>query len=156
MPPADETPHLPLSSGAGLHSLAARLYPVVRSITGPGVRETLSILGEHAPIAIHGVDTGSRVFDWTVPKEWVFTSARLVGPDGDVIVDAATQNLHVLNFSVGFSGRMPLSELRPHLFTAPASPARTPYRTSYWQENWGLCLPQHVLDSLPDGEYEVE
>ena len=156
MRPDNAAATLPLSSGAGLHELAARLYPIARSISGPGVRETLSILGEHAPIEVSGVATGTPVFDWVVPKEWDFRSARLVGPDGDTIGDATVQNLQVLNFSIGFRGRLALSELRPHLFTIPGKPDRIPYRTSYWAENWGLCLPQRVLDSLTEGEYQVE
>lgn len=105
---------------------------------------------------VHELATGTEVFDWAVPSEWIFKGARLVAPDGRVIVDAAAQNIQVLNFSIGFSGRVPLSQLREHLFSLSASPERIPYRTSYWRENWGFCLPHRVVESLPDGEYEVE
>ena len=145
-----------LSSGESLHALAARLYPIPRSITGPGVRETLEILRGHIPLNVREVPTGTPVFDWVVPKEWHFRTARLTGPDGNVIVDAATQNLQVLNFSTGFRGRIPLAELREHLFSLPDSPERTPYRTSYWSDNWGFCLPHRVVESLAPGTYEVE
>lgn len=145
----------PLSHGAALHALAARLYRIPRSITGPGVRETLAILGESAPIAIRSVASGTPVLDWEVPREWRFRSARLTAPDGRVIADAAVHNLHVLNFSVGFRGRLPLAELRDHLFTLPAQPERIPYRTSYYREAWGFCLPHAVVEALPEGEYDV-
>lgn len=145
----------PLSRGDALHALVARLYRIPRSITGPGVRETLAILAEQAPIATRAIPSGTRVFDWEVPKEWRFRSARLVAPDGAVVADAAVHNLHVLNFSAGFHGRLPLAELREHLFSLPERPERIPYRTSYYREAWGFCLPHRVVESLPEGEYEV-
>ncbi|HSM12741.1 MAG TPA: DUF4910 domain-containing protein [Thermoanaerobaculia bacterium] len=146
----------PLSTGERLHALAAQLYPIPRSIAGPGVVETLRVLGEHAPIAIGGVDSGTPLFDWTAPREWVLRGARLTGPDGRVIADAAAHNLHVLNYSTGFRGRLPLAELREHLFSLPDRPDAVPYRTSYYREAWGFCLPHRVVESLPEGEYEVE
>jgi aminopeptidase-like protein len=145
----------PLSRGDALHALAARLYRIPRSITGPGVRATLAALAEHAPIALRSIPSGTPVFDWEVPKEWRFRSARLVAPDGAVVADAAVHNLHVLNFSAGFHGRLPLAELRAHLFSLPEQPERIPYRTSYYREAWGFCLPHRVVESLPDGDYEV-
>jgi aminopeptidase-like protein len=145
----------PLSTGAALHALAARLYPIPRSITGPGVRESLELLAEHAPIARHRVASGTPILDWVTPKEWLFRSARLVAPDGREIADAAAQNLQVLNFSVGFRGKLPLEELRPHLFSLPDRPDRIPYRTSYYRESWGFCLPHRVVAALEPGDYEV-
>ena len=147
---------LPLSTGAALHALAARLYRIPRSITGPGVRETLALLAERAPIARVAIPSGTRVFDWEVPKEWRFRSARLVAPGGGVVADAAVHNLHVLNFSAGFRGVLSLEELRPHLFSLPEKPDRIPYRTSYYLENWGFCLPHRVVESLAPGEYRIE
>ncbi len=145
----------PLSQGAALHELAARLYRLPRSIAGPAVRETLAALADRAPIERHEIPSGTPVLDWVVPKEWVLRSARLTAPDGRVVADAAVHNLHLLNYSVPFRGRLPLAELRPHLFSLPDRPDRIPYRTSYWREGWGFCLPHRVLEALPDGEYEV-
>lgn len=146
----------PLSSGSALHALAARLYRIPRSLAGPGVRETLALLAEHAPIDRRELPSGTPVADWEVPREWVLRSARLTAPDGRVIADAALHNLHVLNYSAGFRGRLALPELRPHLFSLPDRPDAIPYRTSYWRESWGFCLPHRVVESLPEGEYEVE
>jgi aminopeptidase-like protein len=148
-------PSLPLSHGAALHALAARLYRIPRSITGPGVRETLAILAEHAPIAGRAVPTGTPVLDWEVPPEWHLGDARLTGPDGRVVADAAVHNLHLLNFSRAFHGRVPLAELRAHLYSLPEQPDRIPYRTSYYREDWGFCLPHRVVEALPAGDYEV-
>lgn len=144
-----------LSTGTALHALAARLYRIPRSLAGPGVRETLAILAEHAPIERRELASGTPVADWEVPREWVLRAARLTAPDGSVIADAAVHNLQVLNFSAGFHGRVALAELRPHLFSLPDRPDAIPYRTSYWRENWGFCLPHRVVESLADGEYEV-
>ena len=145
----------PLSQGAALHELAARLYRLPRSIAGPAVRETLATLAERAPIERYEIPSGTPVLDWVVPKEWVLRSARLTAPDGRVVADAAVHNLHLLNYSVPFRGRLPLAELRPHLFSLPDRPDRIPYRTSYWRESWGFCLPHRALEALSDGEYEV-
>src|SRR5512134_2279264 len=101
----------PLSTGPALHALAARLYRIPRSLAGPGVRETLALLAEHAPIARRELASGTPVADWEVPKEWVLRSARLTAPDGRVVADAAVHNLHVLNFSVGHHGVVPRAEL---------------------------------------------
>jgi aminopeptidase-like protein len=147
---------LPLSSGDALHALAARLYRIPRSLAGPGVRETLAILAEHAPIERRELATGTPVLDWAVPREWILRSARLTAPDGRVLADAAVHNLHVLNFSAPFSGTVTRAELDGHLFSRPDRPDAIPYRTSYWRESWGFCLPHRVADSLPDGDYRVE
>lgn len=141
--------------GAAMMDLAGRLYPICRSITGDGVRRTLSILRESIPIKVHEVPTGTRVFDWTVPKEWNIRGAYLEGPDGERVVDFADHTLHVLNYSVPVDRTLPLGELREHLFTLPEQPERIPYRTSYYNENWGFCLPHTVYESLPDGEYRA-
>ena len=147
---------LPLSSGAALHALAARLWPVPRSITGPGVRETLATLAEQAPFELRSIPSGTPVLDWEVPREWRFRSARLWAPDGTLLADASRRDLEVLNFSAGFRGTLPLEELRPHLFSLPDRPDRIPYRTSYYRESWGFCLPHRAVESLAPGGYRVE
>jgi aminopeptidase-like protein len=146
----------PLSNGPALHGLAARLFRIPRSLAGPGVRETLAILAGYAPIERRELASGTPVADWEVPREWVLRTARLTAPDGRVIADAAVHNLHVLNYSAGFRGRVALAELRPHLFSLPGRPDAIPYRTSYWREAWGFCLPHRVVESLAEGDYEVE
>jgi aminopeptidase-like protein len=142
--------------GEEMMALARRLYPIPRSITGDGVRETLGILRETVPLTVHEVPTGTRVFDWTVPKEWNVTGARLTGPGGETIVDVADHTLHLLGYSVPVRKTLPLAELREHLFTLPETPDLTPYRTSYYSEAWGFCLPHRVAENLPEGDYRVE
>ncbi|MBZ0101208.1 MAG: DUF4910 domain-containing protein [Thermoanaerobaculia bacterium] len=146
---------LPLADGAALHALAARLYRIPRSLAGPGVRETLDGLAGFAPIERVDLPSGTPLLDWEAPQEWILRSATLTGPDGRVIADAAVHNLHVLNASAGHRARLSLAELRPHLFSLADRPDAIPYRTSYWRENWGFCLPHRVVESLPEGEYEV-
>ncbi len=141
--------------GEELHALIEDLYPICRSITGDGVRETLRGLAKVAPIEIHEVPTGTPVFDWTVPKEWNVRNAWIVAPDGTRIADLATSNLHLMSYSVPVRARMPLAELRGHLHSLPEQPDRIPYRTSYYREDWGFCLPHRVVEGLADGEYEV-
>jgi aminopeptidase-like protein len=141
--------------GELIYSLAERLYPICRSITGNGVRETLRIVQEHIPLEIHEVPTGTPVLDWTIPKEWNIREAWIKGPEGKKIVDFADHNLHVLNYSAPIHRKVDLEELNAHLFSLPDKPDLIPYRTSYYNENWGFCLPHRQREQLSDGEYEV-
>ena len=138
-----------------LFELISRLYPICRSITGEGVRQTLKILQEMIPLEIHEVPTGTRVFDWEVPKEWNIRDAFVKDSSGRKIVDFANSNLHVVNYSVSFRGKVNLEELKSHLFTLPDHPDWIPYRTSYYNESWGFCLSHRQLLSLADDEYEI-
>ncbi len=142
-------------TGAELHALAARLFPIPRSITGEGVRRSLGVLAEKIALEIHEIPTGTPVFDWTVPREWRLRAAHITAPDGRRIADAAEHNLQILGYSTPFRGRLALAELRRHLFSLPDKPALIPYRTSYYQEQWGFCLPHRLVETLPEGEYEV-
>ncbi len=142
-------------TGEQLHALAARLFPIPRSITGDGVRKSLAILGERIPLEAREIPSGTPVFDWTVPREWRLREAHITAPDGRRIADAAAHNLQLLGYSAPFRGRVPLAELRPHLYTLLAQPDLIPYRTSYYKEQWGFCLPHRLVEALPDGEYDV-
>ena len=135
--------------------LIAEAYPICRSITGDGVRRTLRMIQERIPLEIREVPTGTQVFDWTVPKEWNIRDAWIKDPSGKKIVDFQDCNLHVLNYSMPVHEKLPLAELKKHLFSLPDKPDLIPYRTSYYKEAWGFCLRHHTLESLPDGEYEV-
>ena len=138
-----------------MHNLMARLYPLCRSITGDGTRKTLAVINELVPITIHDVPSGTKVFDWTVPKEWNIRDAYIKNLQGRRVVDFSQSNLHVLNYSPPIRRRMSLSELRPHLFTLPEHPQWIPYRTSYYHEQWGFCMSHSQLLGLEEGEYDV-
>ena len=135
--------------------LICELYPVCRSITGDGLRQSLFRLGELIPLATHEVATGTEAFDWTIPKEWNIKDAYIKDKDGRRVVDFRENNLHVVNYSAPVRARMSLGELRPHLHSLPDHPEWIPYRTSYYTESWGFCLSQRQLESLAEGEYEV-
>ena len=138
-----------------MHDLVRELYPLCRSITGNGVRQTLAIVGRSLPLQIHEVPTGTPVLDWVVPKEWNVREAWIKGPDGKTVVDFRDSNLHLLGYSQPLHQRMSLAELRPHLFSLPERPDWTPYRNSFYKDAWGFCLPHRRLEALRDGEYEV-
>jgi aminopeptidase-like protein len=141
--------------GRAAYALVERLYPFCRSITGNGVRRSLRLLRETIPLTLREVASDTQVFDWTVPDEWNIRDAYIMNEAGERLVDFRKSNLHVLNYSVPVKRTMSLAELRPHLFTIPEAPDWIPYRTSYYQENWGFCLTQRQLDSLEEGEYQV-
>ncbi|HET9209532.1 MAG TPA: DUF4910 domain-containing protein [Thermoanaerobaculia bacterium] len=133
----------------------AAAYPICRSITGDGVRRTLRMIQERIPLEIREVPTGTRVFDWTVPKEWNIRDAWIKDPSGNRVVDFQDCNLHVLSYSVPVHEKLSLAELKKYLFTLPDKPDLIPYRTSYYKEAWGFCLTHRTLEALPEGEYEV-
>jgi aminopeptidase-like protein len=141
--------------GEEMHALMARLYPICRSITGNGVRETLRILREHIPLDVREVPSGTPVFDWTVPKEWNIKAAYLSDSRGRKVVDFKDANLHVLSYSVPVRVKLSLEKLKDHLYSAPEHPDTIPYRTSYYNENWGFCLSHNQLAALRDDEYEA-
>lgn len=142
-------------SGQELHAFARQLFPICRSITGDGIRQTLARIGQRIALQISEVPTGTDVFDWTVPNEWNIRDAYIKGSDGKRVVDFQKNNLHVLNYSVPIRATMPLSELKSHLFTIPDHPDWVPYRTSYYQENWGFCLSHNQMLSLAEDQYEI-
>lgn len=142
--------------GNQMHSLIRRLYPICRSITGNGVRETLAILREQIPLEVHEVPTGTQVFDWSVPREWNIRDAWIKNTAGDRLVDFQKLNLHVVSYSTPVRRRMKFAELRDHLFTVPDHADWVPYRTSYYKETWGFCLSANALTQFRDeDEYEV-
>ena len=141
--------------GLEMYRLVTELYPICRSITGHGLRETLRIIQKHIPLTLHEVPTGTQVFDWTVPKEWNITDAYVKNSRGERVIDFRKSNLHVVNYSVPVRTRMSLAELRPHLFALPDHPDWIPYRTSYYNETWGFCLTHKQLTTLGEDDYEV-
>jgi aminopeptidase-like protein len=145
----------PPGIGADLHAFAARLYPICRSITGDGVRQTLDLIEELAPLARTEAPSGRPVLDWTVPLEWNIRDAWIKNPAGERVVDFRAHSLHVLNYATPVRARMKLADLKPHIFTLPDQPDLIPYRTSYYKEQWGFCMTHNALQALPDGEYEV-
>ncbi len=138
-----------------IYHLVARLFPICRSITGNGVRKTLAVIKEYIPVEIHEVPSGTQVFDWKVPREWNIRDAYIKDSSGKRILDFRENNLHVVSYSVPVHRKLPLHELKTHLHTLPEHPDWVPYRTSYYNEDWGFCLSQNQLSSMRDGEYEV-
>lgn len=145
----------PAEVGREMYALIEELYPICRSITGAGFRLTMNRLRQEIPLAIHEVPTATAVFDWTVPKEWNIRDAWVKNASGDRVIDFRKHNLHVVNYSVPVRRKMSLEELKKHLHSLPNQPELIPYRTSYYTENWGFCLPHRDLLSMEEGEYEV-
>jgi aminopeptidase-like protein len=143
------------AAGERIYALAGELYPICRSITGEGVRATLGLMRRHIDLDVREVPTGTKVFDWTIPKEWNIRAAHIKDASGNTIVDFAHSNLHVMSYSVPVRRTMPLAELEKHLHSLPDQPDLIPYRTSYWAENWGFCLPHRQMVALPEGDYQV-
>jgi aminopeptidase-like protein len=145
----------PADLGLSSLDLVRRLYPICRSITGNGLRQTLSIVGEYLPLEVHEVPSGTQVLDWTVPREWNVNDAYVADSHGRRVIDFQQSNLHLVNYSVPTDCRLSLPELRPHLHTLPEHPDWIPYLTSYYRDNWGFCLSQNDLDRLQDDTYRV-
>ncbi len=144
-----------METDCSLLNLIKELYPICRSITGEGVRETLRIIQKRVPLEIQEVPSGTKVFDWTVPPEWNVTDAYVMNRAGKRVIDFQSHNLHLMSYSVPVRKKMTLEELRPHLFSLPAHPEWIPYRTSYYKENWGFCMRHVDFEELSDEEYDV-
>ena len=145
-----------LNEGRGIYDLCKKLWPITRSITGNGVRETLKIIQQEIPnLTIHEVSTGTQCFDWKIPKEWNIKNAYIIDPSGKIIVDFRDNNLHVVSYSVPINKTVSLSELQRHLYSLPEQPDAIPYVTSYYEEGWGFCLTENQRKSLKEGDYQV-
>ena len=141
--------------GSEMHKLMSELFPICRSLTGPGVRQTLQILQRYMPLAVHEIPTGTKVFDWTIPKEWAIRDAYIIDPSGRKIIDFQQNNLHVVSYSSPVDLVLSRVELDQHLYSLPDLPEAIPYITSYYRGNWGFCLSHRQRQRLPDGDYRV-
>ncbi len=142
--------------GIYIYKLCEDLWPITRSITGKGVRETLNIIKKHLPdLDVCEVPTGTKCFDWTVPKEWNIRDAYVIDPNGNKIVDFKDSNLHVVSYSTPINQTLSLNELQKHLHSLPEQPDAIPYVTSYYQERWGFCLTDSQRKTLLEGDYQV-
>ena len=146
----------PLPSPAEARALLERLFPITRSITGPGVRRSLAILQDYADFKIKEYPSGTRVFDWNIPREWIIRDAYIADREGRRLVDYQANGLHVVSYSTPVDLDMSFDELAPRLHTLPRLPDAIPYRTSYFRENWGFCLTQKQFDALDrNGRFRV-
>lgn len=143
-------------TGADMHQWATDLFPICRSLTGDGVRSTLNYLQELLPaLKIFEVPSGTRAFDWEVPREWVIRDAYIADVDGNRLVDFKTNNLHVVGYSTSVNSVLSRAELDEHLYSLPELPHAIPYVTSYYRETWGFCLTHDQLAKLGDGPFRV-
>jgi aminopeptidase-like protein len=145
----------PAELGEAMHSAMSRLYPICRSISGDGVRATLDVLAESLDLERRGVPSGTQAFDWTVNDEWNVRDAYIADRQGRRVVDFRKHNLHLVSYSVPVRATMTLSELRPHLHTLPDRPDWIPYRTTYYNRDWGFCLSERQLQAMDEGPYDV-
>ena len=138
-----------------MYDLLTELFPLCRSITGNGVRQTLSIIQKHIPLTIHEVPSGTNVFDWIVPNEWNIRSAYIEDENGNRIVDFKNNNLHVVGYSTPINSHMTLAELNAHLHSLENQPDAIPYVTSYYKNYWGFCISHADRLKLKKGMYHV-
>jgi aminopeptidase-like protein len=151
-----EWEHL-LTSDAGeeIFAFAARIFPICRSITGDGVRQTLREIGSHLALETHEIPTGTDVFDWTIPREWNIRDVYVKNGVGEKVIDFTRSNLHVMSYSIPVRKRLSLGELKDHIHTLPEQPDLIPYRTSYYANDWAFCMAHRQLEKLSDASYEV-
>ena len=141
--------------GLEMYELMREIFPICRSITGNGVRQTLKKIQSILPIEIHEVPSNTKVFDWTIPKEWNIHDAFVKDPKGEKIIDFNNSNLHVVSYSIPIHKKMSLQELKSHIHTLPKMPDVIPYLTSYYNEDWGFCMTHNDFIKLEEGEYEI-
>lgn len=145
-----------MNEGKIMYELAGRLFPICRSITGDGFRQSLAMIREIIPeIQVFEVPSGTQVFDWTVPKEWNIRGGWIRDLKGNTIIDFRDSNLHILGYSVPVYATVSREELLAHVYTQPNQPDWIPYVTSYYKERWGFCMTEHQKQQLTDDAYEV-
>ncbi|MCH9739650.1 MAG: DUF4910 domain-containing protein [Epsilonproteobacteria bacterium] len=145
-----------MNIGQNIYKLCKELFPINRSLTGDGVRETLSILKREIPdLSILEVPTGTQCFDWTVPKEWNCKEAYIIDPEGNKICDFSQNNLHLLGYSTPIDTTLTLDELQKHLYSLPELPEAIPYMTSYYKKRWGFCISHKEREKLKEGQYRI-
>ena len=142
--------------GKEMYSLMERLFPICRSITGNGVRETLDIIREYIPIKNTEIPTGTQVFDWAIPDEWNISDAYVKNSDGKKVLNFKENNLHLVGYSEPFEGKIKLEDLEDHLYSLPDQPDLIPYVTSYYQRHWGFCLSENQRKQLINDIYEIK
>ena len=139
-----------------MYNLAERLFPICRSLTGDGFRESLNILKEIVPeINVHEVPTGTQVFDWTVPNEWNCTGGGIYTLNGRKVIDFSDSNLHILGYSTPVDLVISREELLEHVYTQPDQPDWIPYVTSYYKDRWGFCMSENQKKTLSEEKYHV-
>ncbi len=143
------------NTGDRMLKLIHDLYPICRSITGEGVRQTLSVLKELIPLDVLSIASGTEAFDWTIPKEWNIRDAYVEDSKGNRVIDFQKSNLHVVNYSMPVDRIMTLKELQKHLHTIPEHPDWIPYRTTYYNQSWGFCLSHNDFNRLKEDDYHV-
>lgn len=144
-----------MTLGTRIEEYFDRLWPINRSLAGPGYRESLEILSELVPFQQLRFPTGQKVFDWTIPGEWHVFEAYIIDPLGKKRLDVKQNNLHLLGYSIPFQGKLSLDDLKKHLYSLPELPKAIPYMVSYYEERWGFCIAHEELQALPKGEYQV-
>ena len=139
-----------------MYQLVKKMFPIHRSITGDGNRETLKYIKKIIPIKIKEVPTGTKAFDWKIPLEWKITKAYIKDSKGNTIIDIKNNNLHILSYSRPFKGKIKFKELNKHLYYLKDFPNWIPYRTSYYKDTWGFCLTYNQYKNLNRNEtYDV-
>lgn len=142
--------------GTKMHEFAKELWSVNRSLTGKGVRFTLSEINKRLPeLRMKNIKSGTEVFDWIIPKEWDVEEAYIITPNGNRICDFQINNLHLVGYSIPVDEVFSLSELQQYLYSLPEQPDAIPYITSYYKERWGFCISQNERDTLIEGNYRV-
>lgn len=144
------------SIGTQMYDLMKKLFPINRSLTGNGVRKTLSEIKKYIPLNVHEIKSGTKVFDWVVPEEWNVIGATLKSSNGEIIADVETNNLHLVGYSMPINRKMDLEELKEHLYFNEEMPDAIPYVTSYYHKSWGFCIPYNTFKNLKEGQYEVD
>lgn len=146
-------------TGANMYEWARDLFPICRSLTGKGVRDTLAYISGALPeieLVIHEIPSGTKVYDWVIPDEWEINSGQLLDDQGNILIDFCNNNLHVVGYSEPVDAVLRLDQLNSHLHSIEDQPDAIPYVTSYYERNWGFCLTHNCRSKLVDGNYRVK
>ena len=143
--------------GQEMYDWAVDLFPINRSLSGDGVRQTLQYIKKIIPeLEVNEVPSGTKCFDWTIPQEWNCNDGYIIDPGGNKICDFKTNNLHIVGYSTPIDSEIELEELIEHLYYLEEQPTAIPYITSYYSPRWGFCLSFNEFQKLKKGTYKVK
>jgi len=143
-------------STKGIYDFCKELWPINRSLTGPGVIKTLELIQNFLPdLKIHSYQSGTKKFDWIIPDEWKVNEAWIKDDAGNEIINFNDNNLHLVGYSEPISKTISLNELNDHLHSRPDLPDAIPYVTSYYKRYWGFCMSHKQREKLSESFYQI-
>jgi len=146
-----------LNEGKEIYKFMSDAFYINRSLSGDGTREFLRFIKKKIKkLKIIEVKSGSKVFDWTVPKEWNIKNGFIKEVNGKIILDFKKNNLHVVGYSEKIDKMIKFEDLKKKIHYIKKYPNAVPYITSYYKKNWGFCISYNDFKKMKKKKYHIK